>query len=586
MPDMSQVPAGVPPQDYSDFITAQRQQMLANALMQGSMTPIQQPQTTPVKGLYVQPRVGALQGVSKVAEALLGNSAAKQAMQSQVKLQQALNQAYAPGGQQTSPGTPLQAAPPPSDPDEQSVQPAIARAPGQSLATTVQQTQPTTAPVNPRNPYGLPADVARQLAMSDPAKYAAYLQGPEWAQQARAANIDPGTAARALLAKQTAQEVRPGATMIDPISGRTIVGADPSKGEFYAVGPNGQVVAMPIQNDAQLQAIRAGLTTAATQANTPREIPMGGGVSTIGYPPTPPALRAPQQQPPAAPAPAGQSPAPPGAAPVAGPAPGAAAPGAAGPTLPGPPRPPGTAQAPPAPQATGFWSSMPKLQIPVTPGQTSNTYQQKNLEAASAKNAELSTQYGQQSALADQQLDLNRRALAALPNAEVGPMSEWLTTNRARLIEAFPSLKSLIPESGSVTPTMELNKELLNSALQGARQIYGNRMTQNEVKLQTEEMSPSSHMTADAIQSLVAQGNVQALYSKQRATDYNTFTRRGGDPLQFEAWYAQQRPLSEFAAMQQMSPAQRQVAMQRFSQNPGSRADFKNALGWDPVNWQ
>jgi hypothetical protein len=38
--------------------------------------------------------------------------------------------------------------------------------------------------------------------------------------------------------------------------------------------------------------------------------------------------------------------------------------------------------------------------------------------------------------------------------------------------------------------------------------------------------------------------------------------------------------------MQQMSPAQRQVAMQRFSQNPGSRADFKNALGWDPVNWQ
>ena len=205
---------------------------------------------------------------------------------------------------------------------------------------------------------------------------------------------------------------------------------------------------------------------------------------------------------------------------------------------------------------------------------------------ANTKDAALTDQYGAASHLADQQLDFNRRAMAALPNAEVGPMSEWLTENRARLSEAFPALAKLIPANGTVTPTMELNKELLNSALQGARTIYGNRMTQNEVKLQTEEMSPSAHMTRDAIASLVQQGNVQAMYAKQQAQDYAKFTRAGGDPTQFESWYATHRPLTEFAAYTTMDPAKRDTAMQRFQANPNSRAQFRQALGFDPVNWQ
>lgn len=204
---------------------------------------------------------------------------------------------------------------------------------------------------------------------------------------------------------------------------------------------------------------------------------------------------------------------------------------------------------------------------------------------ANAKDKELSDQYGAASHLADQQLEFNRRAMAALPNAETGPMSEFLTNNRARLIEAgVPA--SLIPGSGTVTPTLELNKELLNAALQGARAIYGNRMTQNEVKLQTEEMSPSSHMMADAIASLVGQGNVQANYAKQQASDYARYTSAGGDPMQFEQWYSQNRPISEFAAYSTMDPSKRAIALQRFQQNPGSRQQFKQALGWDPVNWQ
>ena len=592
----SGVPAGVPGEDYSDFITTQRQQMLAQALMGQSMAPIEAPQTQAVRGIYVQPRVGAAQAASKIAEALMGRSATNKALASQVALQQKLNQAYAPGGQVVSQGTPLQAAPDGTGSnaagDDQGVQPLVQRAPGQSLATTVQQTQPTTAPTNPRNPYGLPADVVRQLAMTSPKDYAAYLQGPEWAQQARAANANPSDVARALLGKSTSTQLKPGETNLSPLTGAApYVAADPSKGVSYQVGSNGSVVAVPIANDAEIQAGRAGLQTAAQQANTPHELQMGAGRTAYGYAPTPPALR---PQTPSVP-PAGLPPAPPSAAPAGGPAPGAAAPGAAPPTLPGQARPPGPPAAPPqgpprAPvpaPATGLWSSMPKAVVPpVTPNMGSDAGTMQDLKNASDKKSALATEYGQQSALADQQLDLNRRALAALPNAEVGPMSEWLTTNRQRLIEAYPALAKVIPSSGTVTPTLELNKELLNSALQGARTIYGNRMTQNEVKLQTEEMSPSSHMTADAIQALVAQGNVQANYTKMRAQDFGTYTQKGGDPQQFETWYAQQRPLSEYAAMQSMSPQQRQVAMQRFSQNPGSRDEFKRTLGFDPVNWQ
>jgi hypothetical protein len=599
-PIASYPPVGVDPQDW---INAQRQQMLAQALLGNAMQPIQQPETTPVKGLYVQPRVGAAQPIAKLAAALLGGRAQKQALQSQLAVNQELARSDAAGGQPI-PGTgvPLQAAPSTSgsntDQSDQGVQPLVQRNPGQSLAQTVQASQPQFTPVNPRNPWGLPGDVVARMQMTDPAGYAKYLQGPEWAQQARAAGVDPGTAARALLAKQTAQDIRPGGTMIDPISGRTVVGADPSKGEYYVVGPNGQIIAQPIQNDAQLQAIRTGLTTAATQANTPREIPMGGGVTRLGYPPTPPALQGGSMpggasQPGVAPAAAGSAPAPaPGAAPGAAPPPPAAVPQLARPPAPAPgagvpAQPPPMAQAPTAGgvSSTGAWANIPKLQIPSSPGQTSNTFQQANLQAASAKHAELVNTYGQQTALADQQLQYNAQASRALPNAEVGPMSEWLTTNRQRLIEMGVP-ESLIPGSGTVTPTLELNKYLKNAALQGARSIYGNRMTQNEVQLQTQEMSPSTHMTAAAVQSLVQQSNIQSQYQKQRAADYSTYVNRGGDPMQFESWYATNRPLSRFAA-QQMTPTtpgkDGLTPLQRLQQRPDTLPQFQATFGWDPT---
>src|SRR6185437_12608324 len=106
------------------------------------------------------------------------------------------------------------------------------------------------------------------------------------------------------------------------------------------------------------------MTTAEQQANTPREIPMGGGVSRLGYAPTPPILRG-SQGPPGAPQ---AAPAPQNAPPQAGASPQPAAPPAA---------------------SQGVWNTIPKLQIPNTPGQSSNTFEQKVLEDAAEKHQEL-----------------------------------------------------------------------------------------------------------------------------------------------------------------------------------------------------
>ena len=111
-------------------------------------------------------------------------------------------------------------------------------------------------------------------------------------------------------------------------------------------------------------------------------------------------------------------------------------------------------------------------------------------------------------------------------------------------------------------------------------------MTQNEVKLQTEQMSPSATMTRDAVSSLINQSNIQANYQLQRGQDYQRYLAQGGDPTKFENWYNQTRPLPQFAAMQSMDPAKRQIALQRFQQNPQSRQEFISKLGWDPVAWQ
>ena len=175
-------------------------------------------------------------------------------------------------------------------------------------------------------------------------------------------------------------------------------------------------------------------------------------------------------------------------------------------TLPGPPQTPAT----PPVDPNSPWANVPKLPISSAIG-APNDFTKNVLKGAADKHQELVTKYGNEADIADQKMNYNNEALKALPNAEVGPLSHFFTENRAKMQEWGVSPK-LIPGSGSVTPTFELNKNLLNSALNGAKQIYGARMTGNEVMLQKNEASPSVATSQAAIKSLISQDNARNAY--------------------------------------------------------------------------
>jgi hypothetical protein len=292
-----------------------------------------------------------------------------------------------------------------------------------------------------------------------------------------------------------------------------------------------------------------GAETGAKTGNTPMVMPTAGGGSTIGYPQdilgAAPALRG--DAPGAAPGQPPQAPAAPPAAPKG------YFPSTGAPPMPKDPNDP--------------WHTMPKLPMSKALG-APDAFTEGRLKSAGAKDAELSSQYGKEADLADQKLQYNIEATKALAGSETGPSSEWLTEHRANLLE-WGVPESLIPGSGKVTNTMELNKNLKQSALQGARSIFGSRMTQMEVRLQHEELSPSTSMTKDAISSLMQQDNIKQQYAKQRSEDYGKYVQQGGDPLRFESWYAKTYPLTKFA--QQQTPA----APSTFHELPNP-AQFKN----------
>lgn len=82
-------------------------------------------------------------------------------------------------------------------------------------------------------------------------------------------------------------------------------------------------------------------------------------------------------------------------------------------------------------------------------------------------------------------------------------------------------------------------KYLGNAALQNARSTYGARMTQSEVRLQLEELSPSTKMTPDAINDLLAENTRNALYTLQSARRVRPYLMAGNDPQSYAEWNEQ-----------------------------------------------
>jgi hypothetical protein len=99
----------------------------------------------------------------------------------------------------------------------------------------------------------------------------------------------------------------------------------------------------------------------------------------------------------------------------------------------------------------------------------------------------------------------------------------------------------------------EVAKYLGNAALQGAKQAYGSRMSTSEVQLQLNELSPSVHMTSDAINNLLAQNAKSAQYTLGSAQLTRKYLAAGGDPQQFAEW--REKYWSRSQTVNQQAPA-------------------------------
>jgi hypothetical protein len=572
MADQSGLIQPFDPSQVPDYLDAARKQMLASMLMQNTQRSLQTPQDW--NSMRVVPRRSLLSNLASLGSAYAAGKAYPEALKAQAQYTTGLfNDPVPQSGQSAQPAAPP--APP--------MPPENIRAPGYMPPAPPSQPEAPQGPSlqNSMVPAGMSRPMAARLWMTlGPQGYAekvmlpSQMGTPEWQTLMKATGGNADRAAQLILMKSQKEGyiaplggTRPGTIAFDPFTHQPLF-AQPDVGHNVnlGVGPQGQVTAGPIPGNAGAQAQLAGAETGAKEANTVGTLPTAGGGSRPGW------LGSLLGPPPSAQAPAM------GIPPAARPQVPAAAPAA--PSAPTPQAPAsksyfqGAQQSPSGPQGSP-WSNVPKLPPDTSLGV--NPLTKSVYEEAGKKHAELSNTYGTQADLADQKLQYNNEARKALASAEVGPSSEWLTENRARLKE-WGVPEGLIPGSGTVTPTMELNKNLKQSALQGARAIFGSRMTQMEVRLQHEELSPSTSMTRDAISSLMQQDDIKQNYAKQRAEDYAKYFQQGGNPQRFESWYAKNYPLTRFASQQMTPPA----AMDRLKQHPDLAKDFKERFGWLP----
>jgi hypothetical protein len=97
-------------------------------------------------------------------------------------------------------------------------------------------------------------------------------------------------------------------------------------------------------------------------------------------------------------------------------------------------------------------------------------------------------------------------------------------------------------QSVDATNYQEVAKYLGNAALANAKAVYGQRMTQSEVGLQLNELSPSTKMTPQAINNLINTNARSAQYTIDSAQRTRQFLATGGDPQQFGSWNQQYFP--------------------------------------------
>ncbi len=201
------------------------------------------------------------------------------------------------------------------------------------------------------------------------------------------------------------------------------------------------------------------------------------------------------------------------------------------------------------PVSTDPWANIPKLSNPQGVGQS--TYNEKTANAQAEAAAKLSDKFGTVAQENNQRIALNNQALELIDKADTGPGAATIADVKNILVSRFG-----VPEGdfdNTPTATQALQKDLLNTATQRAKQQFGARMTQSEVMLMLRKGAPNIDMTKAAMKYLIGSDNTQLQYGIKQSTDLGRYLSSGGDPYQFEGWYAKNFPLSAPMAKVQLN---------------------------------
>jgi len=120
------------------------------------------------------------------------------------------------------------------------------------------------------------------------------------------------------------------------------------------------------------------------------------------------------------------------------------------------------------------------------------------------------------------------KAAQAIMESKGAPITGPLGGLVAKFTAAFGSVDA--------TNYQEAAKYLGNAAIQAGKGNFGKGMTQNDVQLQKDELSPSVHMTDAALKALIDSGIKNTQFTMDSAKRVRAYVATGGDPQLFAEW--------------------------------------------------
>lgn len=219
----------------------------------------------------------------------------------------------------------------------------------------------------------------------------------------------------------------------------------------------------------------------------------------------------------------------------------------------------------------GTGATPPVSPIPMGPqsGFVGQSTMDKSLSEKRAGNiAEMEQDINDKAATAQSKLALNKKMVDLLSGTTMGPLADRITAGKNLL-------HSLGWSGPDPTNNQELEKYAMQAALENAKQTYGSRITNADLKT-LPTWNPSASLTENAFKTIIENDNTRQGRLVQRQTAYNDFRNKGGDLNQFSSWFNQNYPEMGISASTDTTPGNGVTVAP-------SAAPSGNRMRWNPA---